>query len=406
MTLDKKRFPKIFFANYYSPDSKVLADLIRQLFLGYPADRIAWWYCRRTPAYEKPELKIDNVYCYPIPNKLMPNKKLAKSKSWLLERFWVPLAARHLERSIADAKPDLVWVWLQGWPAFVCTAADLKNYRMHASLWDFPDVNSQIPMLGVERVQRIRNKIYQLIKKSDTYDALCPSSIEEICLNTGRKDGVMVHSGFEPHHLQALEKLSSTPQSGDGILRVAYVGTIISEKGFFKTLAALDTVRKSQSRKIVLEFFGARNYRKCSWFNPEWMMEHGLFTDEGLIEAVRKCTWGIVVMDPEGEDLGYSRFSFPNKVGSYLSAGVPILGFGNPQSCLVKMMQEHNFGRFTTATDAGGLEKFFQESFQIGSPGEKFREGILRCAQTEFNAAEMRARLWKLWGVEGGGNDE
>jgi hypothetical protein len=24
----------------------------------------------------------------------------------------------------------------------------------------------------------------------------------------------------------------------------------------------------------------------------------------------------------------------------------------------------------------------------------------LRCARTEFNAAEMRARLWRLWGCE------
>jgi hypothetical protein len=220
-------------------------------------------------------------------------------------------------------------------------------------------------------------------------------------MHTGRKDGVIVHSGFESNHLQSLKNLSDVPQGGgDNVLRLAYVGTIISEKGFFKMLTALDKVRALHRRKIVLEFFGARNYRQCSWFNPEWMVEHGLFTDESLIEAVRRCAWGIVVMDPEAEDLQYSRFSFPNKVGTYLSAGVPILGFGNPQSCLVLMMREHSFGRFTTLTDAAGLEKFFQDSFQIESPCQDFREGMLRCAQEEFNAAEMRSRLWQLWGVE------
>jgi hypothetical protein len=208
----------------------------------------------------------------------------------------------------------------------------------------------------------------------------------------------MVHSGFEPCHLQALTD-RSTSRPDDDVLRLAYVGTIISEKGFFKMLAALGKARAAQSRKIVLEFFGNRNYRNRPWFQPDWMVEHGLFTDQGLIDAVRRCAWGIVVMDPEGEDLQYSRFSFPNKVGTYLSAGVPVLGFGHPQSCLVRMMQNHDFGRFTSASDVAEMGKFLSQSFQIASPGQQFQQGIIRCAQTEFNAAEMRARLWRLWGA-------
>ena len=254
--------------------------------------------------------------------------------------------------------------------------------------------------MGKARARRFMDYTFQLIKQADSYDTLCPASMEEIYLRTGRKDGLMVHSGFEPNHLQALLSGSNQQVQEDEVLRLAYVGTIISEKGFFRTLAALDKIRNALKRKVVLEFFGNRNYRSQPWFQPDWMLEHGLFTDQGLIDVVRRCSWGIVVTDPEGEDLPYSRFSFPNKVGTYLSAGVPVLGFGNPQSCLIRMMQEHSFGRFTSATDAGELENFLLESFQIKSPRELFQDGILRCAQTEFNAAEMRARLWQLWGVK------
>ena len=114
-------------------------------------------------------------------------------------------------------------------------------------------------------------------------------------------------------------------------------------------------------QKVILEFFGGRNYRSRAWFEPEWMKEHGLFTDDGLVTALRQCDWGIVVMDPEGEDLRYSRFSFPNKVGTYLSAGVPVLGYGHPQSSLAQIMGEHRLGRFSSVTATGELEKFLIE---------------------------------------------
>jgi glycosyltransferase involved in cell wall biosynthesis len=402
MNSNPEHFPKIFFVNDYPPGSQILADLIRQLLLGYPTEKIAWWYSRQTPVYAKPDLQAGSLYHYPLPAKLVPNQRWTKAKSLFMEKIWVPLAARRLRQAIAEAKPDLVWVFCNAhcWSGVAATVANLHGVRLHVSLWDYHDISGGLHALGKSRAQRFMDHAFRLIKRADTYDTLCPSSIEEIHLRTGRNDGLMVHSGFEAVHLQALALNALQPADEDEVLRLAYVGTIISEKGFFRTLAALEKIRNSQKRKVVLEFFGNRNYRSRSWFKPDWMVEHGLFTDQGLIDAVRRCSWGIVVMDPDGEDLPYSRFSFPNKVGTYLSAGVPVLGFGNPQSCLVRMMQEHEFGRFTTSTNAPELEQFFLESLQILSPREKFRAGILRCAQTEFDAAAMRARLWQLWGVK------
>jgi glycosyltransferase involved in cell wall biosynthesis len=402
MSSGTKRFPKIFFVYDYRPDSRILADLIRQLLLGYPTEKIAWWYTRQTPTYAKPDLQAGSLYHFPLPAKLVPNQRWTKVKSLFMENIWVPLAARRLRLAIKDAKPDIVWVFcnVHCWSGVAATVAGLRGVRLHVSLWDYHDVRGGVHAMGKARARRFMDYTFQLIKQADSYDTLCPASMEEIYLRTGRKDGLMVHSGFEPNHLQALLSGSNQQVQEDEVLRLAYVGTIISEKGFFRTLAALDKIRNALKRKVVLEFFGNRNYRSQPWFQPDWMLEHGLFTDQGLIDVVRRCSWGIVVTDPEGEDLPYSRFSFPNKVGTYLSAGVPVLGFGNPQSCLIRMMQEHSFGRFTSATDAGELEKFLLESFQIKSPRELFQDGILRCAQTEFNAAEMRARLWQLWGVK------
>ena len=183
------------------------------------------------------------------------------------------------------------------------------------------------------------------------------------------------------------------------VIRLAYVGTIISEADFLKMLGALKSVKSQVSQKIVLEFFGGRNYQSHSWFEADWMVEHGMFTDEGLVAALRRCAWGIVVMDPSGEDLRYSRFSFPNKIGTCLSAGVPVLGFGHPSSSLSHIMRAYRIGNFTAATRHDELTKFLVESLRQTSPPAVFRDDILRCARTEFNAAVMRSRLWQLWGV-------
>jgi hypothetical protein len=129
------------------------------------------------------------------------------------------------------------------------------------------------------------------------------------------------------------------------------------------------------------------------------MIEHGVFSDRGLVESLQRCSWGIVVMDLEGTDLHYSRFSFPNKIGTYLSAGVPVLGLGHQTSSLAEVMRDYRLGMFTNATEPEPLVKFLSDSLRIAQPRLLFREDILSCARTEFNAEEIRARLWKAWGV-------
>lgn len=389
-------FPKILFVHDYRPDSLVTADLLRQLFLGYPPEKIHWWHCRETALHAQPPVRAGQLHSFLMPERLVPHVRQTALKGWALENFWVPRAARHLERILAEVKPELVGGLLYGWSVPVLARVRWPaGVRRHFGLWDFPDTNGMKKVLGESRSQRFVADIHGLLRTADSFDAICPGALAELRAHTGRKDGLLVHSGFEPQHLQALE---TAPATGDGeVLRIAYVGTIISEKGFLEMLAALKKIRAGLPKKLILEFFGGRNYRSRSWFEPDWMHEHGLFTDEGLVVALRRCDWGICVIDPEGEDLRYSRFSFPNKVGTYLSAGVPVLGLGHPQSSLAQIMEEHRLGRFTSATSRDELEKFLAESLRLPAPRDFFRAEILQCARTEFNAAEMRARLWRLW---------
>jgi len=396
---EPKQFPKILFVHDYRPEARALMDLIRQLLLGYPREKLHWWHCRETPLYENPDLRAATLHGCCMHEKLVPHVRWRGAKSVVLENFWAPRAARHLERTIAEVQPDIIWMVLFGWTIPVVGRVRFPaGSRLHTSLCDMPDTGGMKRVLGPERCQRFLQICLRLIKQAESCSGGGHGMVAEMRQLTGRKDGLVVHSGFEPHHLAALET-SQINQNTDGVIRLAYVGTIISEPGFMDMLAALKSVRAQMSQKIVLEFFGGRNYQSRSWFEPEWMTEHGMFTDEGLVAALRRCSWGVVVMDPKGEDLEYSRFSFPNKIGTCLSAGVPVLGFGHPSTSLGHIMEMHRLGRFTPATTREEMAKFWLESLNLPSPQALFRDDILRCAQTEFNAAEMRAQLWKLWGV-------
>lgn len=394
-----RQFPKVLFVHDYRPDSLVTADLIRQLLLGFPADQLEWWSCRRTGLHAQPGLRASRRHEFVIWDRLVPNVRLAPFKSSLVESFWAPRAARHLERVMGEVKPEVVVALLYGWSVPVLAHVRWPaGQKRHVSVWDFPDTNGMKRVLGETRSKRFLSFVHDLVRQAGTFDAISPGMLGELRNQTKRQDGMVVHSGFEPNHLLALDS-APVDQKRDGILRLAYVGTIISETGFLKMLAALKSVRSQVPQKVALEFFGGRNYQSRAWFEPEWMTEHGMFTDDGLVEALRRCAWGIVVMDPEGTDLRYSRFSFPNKVGTCLSAGVPILGFGHAESSLAHIMREHKLGRFTDAASSGGMENLLAEALRVPSPREHFHAGILQCARTEFNAAQMRARLWRLWGV-------
>jgi glycosyltransferase involved in cell wall biosynthesis len=393
------QYPKVLFVHDYRPDSRATADLIRQMLLGFPADKLEWWSCRQTELYDKPDLHASRLHEFVIPNKLVPHVRLSELKSVLVENLWVPRAARHLERVIAETKPDLVAALLYGWSVPVLGRVRWPaGQKLHVSVWDFPDTNGMKKVIGENRGRRFVSAIHGLVRRADSFDAISSGMLAELQTHTGRRDGLIVHSGFEPKYLEALESAPAN-QNQDDVIRLAYVGTIISETGFLNLLAALKNVRRTLPQKVVLEFFGGRNYRSRTWFEPDWMTEHGMFSDQGLVEALHRCSWGIVVMDPEGEDLRYSRFSFPNKGGTYLSAGVPILGLGHPECSLAHIMQEYRLGRFTSATDSSELEMFLAETLRVPAPRDCFRADILQCARTEFNAAELRARLWRTWGV-------
>ena len=198
---DSTGLPRILFVHDYRPDSVLIADLLRQLFRGFPPEKLSWWSFRKTGLYAEPDLRAARYHEFPMPERLVPNVRLSRLKSAALENFWVPRAARHLEQVIAEEKPDLVGALLYGWSVPVLARVRWPaGQRLHVGLWDFPDTNGMRVKLGEKRSARFVSAIHSLVRRANSFDAICSGALTELRTHTGRQDGLLVHSGFEHTH--------------------------------------------------------------------------------------------------------------------------------------------------------------------------------------------------------------
>jgi hypothetical protein len=94
------------------------------------------------------------------------------------------------------------------------------------------------------------------------------------------------------------------------------------------------------------------------------------------------------------DDPRYNRFSLPTKFVSYLTAGLPIMSIGHPESTVMKMASQYAVGLSTTEADPEALGRQLLESLSEPEPKKKYRAEILRCALAEFDVRRMRAQLY------------
>lgn len=399
----KAGFPTLLVASEFAPNGYGGGEaLMGQLLTGFPPDKIYWWSCqesdRTTPGLHFQE----HFYCR-VPPKLFPYKKLTRQKSWLLEKIWAPYAAAHLRKTVAYLKPQQIWLMLHGVGILVFYRASLADAnRTHVSIWDFANIRSRCALFGSNRAQRMMNMTEVLYKRANTCDVISDPMREEMARRTGRSDAIVVHSGLDPTEIQPM---SSRETKALPFLEIAYAGTVIVSEVFRLFVTALENVRATLLRPVRLNFFGGRSDRDQPWFNPEWMTEEGYLETESFDRRIKQCTWGLVLMDLTDDDPRYNRFSFPNKFGTYLAAGLPLIVLAHRESTAARMMVDCKVGYFTDTTDIEQLSIFLQRVLAEPNPRQRFQEEILHCAKTEFNIARMRADIWKALGVSPSANE-
>jgi len=204
----------------------------------------------------------------------------------------------------------------------------------------------------------------------------------------------MLHAGVEDFELETLRGESFSVRNE---IRIAYAGTILSEPEFHLFVDALNNLRASLSQSIRLDLFGAHSYSGRPWFNPAWMREHGDLPELELRNRLRECTWGFSSMGLSDDNPRYNRFSFPTKFITYLAAGIPVITLAHPKSSLARMAGAYALGPIATAGSAAELAADLRTALADPAPHARYRQEIIRCADTEFSASRMRTTLYSCF---------
>jgi glycosyltransferase involved in cell wall biosynthesis len=363
--------------------------VIRQMLKEWPVENLFWWSClSREDQISRQKVAAHRVAT--IPAKLYPSRRWRAQRSWLLERLWAPWSKRHFKRTLADIKPDVVWVIPHCW-AIPPVARVLPGGKtaFHVSIHDYMDIRGPIEKFGIRQSRQMAAMADSLYASATTRDAICQAMVDDLRTRTGAV-GSINRAGLEQ---EDFDYLAAAPKRNDGPIRIAYAGTIIAEDTFALFAGALARIRGKLFRPLTLDFFGDHSYRSRSWFDPGWMTEHGNLTARELSAALKDCDWGVSPMKLEDDDPRYNRFSLPTKFVSYLAAGLPVIAIGHPESTVMKIGSNYAVGFWITDGTPEKLERQLLEGLSEREPKAKYRAEVLRCALAEFDARRMRATL-------------
>ncbi len=384
--------PRLLVATEFAPNAGGGGPaVVRQMLKDWPVEKLFWWSCLP----ERDQLFGQRVASHRvarIPTKLYPHLRWRAPKVWALEKIWAPWATGHFQRTLAELRPEAVWVIPHSWSiAPLARVMPSAKIGFHVTVQDFADCGFWVSRFGQRSTRRLAVLQRELYSAATTRDATSHPMIVELQARSDAKAAQMLHAGLEQLDV---DYLSREPEPPTASLRIAYAGSILVEPTFELFITALKKIRERLPFPAILHFFGDHSYHGRTWFDPTWMHEHGKLSAPELLRALKGCDWGFSPMDLTDQDPRYNRFSFPTKFIIYLAAGLPVITLGHRESSVVKMASKYDVGLCSTVSDVGTLSG--QLLAALSQPGSKlkYRTGILRCASTEFNAEKMRTVLY------------
>ncbi|HUC83802.1 MAG TPA: hypothetical protein VL970_01310 [Candidatus Acidoferrales bacterium] len=384
-------FPRLLVATEFPPNAAGGgAAVVRQMLKPWPAERLCWWSClsERNQLFGR---KVAAHHVALIPRKLYPNRRWRAPRAWLLDRFWVPWAARHLRKTLDRLQPDVVWAipHAQAVPP-LARVLPRAGIGLHVSIHDYMNDREFGARFGTPRSRRIAALADQLYASATTCDAISRPMLEDLRARTGR-EGLITRAGLEQ---EDFDNLSSEPKAQNGFIRVAYAGTIVAAEEFALVVRALGRIRGGLPRPLLLEFFGDHSPRSHDWFDANWMNDHGNLPAADLAKALQECDWGVSPMRLADANPRYNRFSLPTKFATYLAAGLPVIVVGHPESAIMKVAGQYQVGPCATDGNLEALSAQLLAALSEANPKAKYRPEIRRCALAEFDVRQMRAALY------------
>jgi glycosyltransferase involved in cell wall biosynthesis len=366
---------------------------IKQHFRGLDWGQIYWWSFSQS-GFNPREFGGRHGSCNVSP-RFMPIQRWTGLKSWILDNFVIPYAARHLESFIRSVKPDLIFLMARGWmiPLAHRVMPQVKTH-WHMAMYDMPDMEPMVRMLGRRRADRFMGMAETIYRNASSRSVISPAMAEDMRLRTGVECDNFFRCAVEPEMMARLRE--PAPKPVDDIIRICYAGTIHVESTFVRFLTALKSIRHQLSRRVEIHLFGSQLYRNRDWFDPDLIIEHGFVSEAELNRHYRTGTWGLAIMHLEDIDPRYNHFSFPCKFSMSLASGLPLICIGHHRSGLMELARNYRLGLQWTEEDKDTLAEKLRKGLEDFSRFDEYRAEILRCAETEVNAEAKRRKLHKL----------
>jgi len=396
--------PRLLVATEFPPNAAGGGPaVVRQMLKEWPVGSLHWWSCF-PDADRRFGQDVASHHVAQLPAKLRPLKRATRIKAAVLEWFWTPWAAAHLRKTIAAVEPEAIWVIPHNWSVPpIASALPGSKEPFHVTMQDYIDVHQHPEKFGDARCRRMVEQAERLYANATTRDATSHPMIADLKARTGKDAAQMLHAGLEPEDFDFLQQKSTRDLSFASTMKIAHAGTILVEDVFEKFVTAVREIRNEVPRRIELHLFGAHSYAQRRWFDPEWMVEHGNLAEPELLQKLRDCDFGFSPMALHDDDPRYNRFSFPTKFITYLAAGLPIITLGHPESSVMKMVQRYEVGPIQSANDPAALAAQLRAAFSEPDLWERYRAEIIRCAESEFDAAKMRAVLYACFAKSAAG---
>ena len=383
-------FPRLLVATEFSPNALGGGPaVVRQMLKDWPTGKLLWWSC--LPEQRPLEFQVQTHRVARIPRKVYPFSNLIRPKVWILHNVWSRWATKHLRATIEKHQPDVVWTIPHQWSILpLANVLPTAQPRYHISVHDYPAHHAE-EKIGLKMTNRLISQLDYLYQRAASSDAICQEMATDLEQRTGRSADQILNAGAEPEDFAFLEQKRSTV--GDAI-RIAHAGTITAEETFIRFVESLGRVRKHLPRPVELHLFGAHTYRTRSWFADSWMIEHGNVSAETFTTELRKCNWGVSPMEFSNDNPRYNRFSLPSKTIRYLAAGLAVISLGHHDSTVVHLAKKWSFGITIEDSDPKKMDDLLVRVLSEQDVRLRYRNEILRCARTEFDATSMRARLY------------
>jgi len=366
---------------------------IKQHFRGSDWGEIYWWSF--SDAGVRPREFGGRHSSCKIPSRLLPNRRWNGLRSWIVDTFVIPYAARHLLSFIRSVKPDLIFLMARGWmiPLALRVMPRVKTH-WHMALYDMPDVDGMVLRLGRRRAELFMSQAETIYRTASSRSVISPAMAEDMRLRTGVACCNFFRCAVEPAAMARLHE--PAPKPPEDVIRIGYAGVIIAEPTFVRLVKALQSIRHQLTRRVEIHLYGSQLYGDRDWFDSDLITEHGFISDAELDRHYRSGTWGLAIMHLDDIDPRYNHFSFPCKFSMSLAAGRPLICIGHKKTPLIELAKEFHLGLLLTESDIATMAETLRQGLEDFSRFDKYRSEILRCAETEFSSERKRLKLHEL----------